>query len=403
MTAIRAGHSATVLTDGRVLVAGGSATPSAEIFDPATGAWRATPLMQDVRGGHTATLLADGRVLVAGGGSVVVGDRLPEFGPPRVFGPSASAELFDPQRGEWTPTGSLGTPRGAHTATRLHDGRVLVVGGFAHRGGEASGSLASAEIYDPVTGTWSETAAMPAPRHEHAAFRLADGRVLVLGGEPIFGFSAVDIYDPVSASWQAASPLPEFAFVDFAVSLADGRILVGGRFGTGFFDVAPMLLTYDPESDGWETTANTPLQATPGPTYYRGALLRDGQVLVLGGDGLTHRYDPSARSWAADGPMLQARRNQTESVLPDGRVLVTGGLVALQPVASAEIYQLGSTSRDLPAGASVREPTAHRIGSPSRGLQAAARAWRPREPELAIRCRLITDRDVPRQRKTTRK
>jgi hypothetical protein len=151
MIEARAHHTATLLRDGRVLVAGGSSVgfiipegvephllASAELYDPGSGSWTPTGSMIEVRNGHTATLLPDGRVLVAGGYSVG-----------GVGGPVASAELYDPSTGSWTPTGSMMRARAGHTATLLPDGRVLVAGGS---GGD-SGTVASAELYDPGSGT----------------------------------------------------------------------------------------------------------------------------------------------------------------------------------------------------------------------------------------------------------
>jgi hypothetical protein len=124
--------------------------------------WMRTASMTTARELHTATLLADGRLLVAGG-----------------FGPSnwtASAEIYDPASGTWTATDSLATARCCHTATLLPDGRVLVAGGYDN------GPLATAEIYDPASGTWTATASMASARYYHTATLLPGGRVLVAGG-----------------------------------------------------------------------------------------------------------------------------------------------------------------------------------------------------------------------------
>ncbi|HEX8822383.1 MAG TPA: kelch repeat-containing protein [Archangium sp.] len=174
-------HTATLLADGRVLAVGGlgSASPglpstvlrSAELYDPATGSWTSpsTLVPGTPRMDHTATRLADGRVLVVGG-----------FGAPQPGQPNqtlATAELYDPATGSWRPTGGMALPRRYHSATLLADGRVLVAGGH-----DGTSALASAELYDPTTGTWTVTSCASLDRRYHTATRLPDGRVLVTGG-----------------------------------------------------------------------------------------------------------------------------------------------------------------------------------------------------------------------------
>src|SRR5689334_9639712 len=135
MTTPRAGHTATLLSDGKVLVVGG-AEGSAELFDPGTGTFSSTGTPVNARIHHTATLLTDGTVLIVGGGATSGGLL-------------ASAELYDPHTGTFTATGSMFRAREAHTATLLPDGTVLIAGGGGF------GALASAEIYDPATGTFT--------------------------------------------------------------------------------------------------------------------------------------------------------------------------------------------------------------------------------------------------------
>jgi uncharacterized repeat protein (TIGR01451 family) len=170
MSTGRAYHTATLLSDGRVLVTGGyedggggGYLSSAEVYNPASGTWSSASAMSAARSYHTATLLPDRRVLVSGG----YNDS----------GYLSSAEVYDPVTGSWSPTGSMSTSRYIHTATSLSDGRVLVSGGFS------GSALGSAETYDPIPGTWSESGSMNAPRYLHTATRLSDGRVLVSGGE----------------------------------------------------------------------------------------------------------------------------------------------------------------------------------------------------------------------------
>src|SRR5689334_11861267 len=125
-------------------------------------AWKPTGKLSTSRQGHTATRLQDGRVLIVGGSG-----EEPAL---------ASAEVYDPSSNRWAKAASMSTPRLGHTATMLPDGRVLVVGGSGQ--GQA---LASAEVYDPSSESWAPAAAMSTPRERHTATLLPDGRVLVAG------------------------------------------------------------------------------------------------------------------------------------------------------------------------------------------------------------------------------
>ena len=161
MTMARVGHTATLLRDGRVLVAGPGA--SAELYDPRHGTWTATGDMTTARSGYTATLLPNGKVLVAGGQD----------------SKGAEAELYDPRTGRWTATGNMTTARAGHTATLLPNGQVLVTGGSNSSGA----ALSSTELYDPGTGRWRAATPMLVARAGHTATLLPNGQVLVAGGD----------------------------------------------------------------------------------------------------------------------------------------------------------------------------------------------------------------------------
>ncbi|MGH3241799.1 MAG: Kelch repeat-containing protein, partial [Spirillospora sp.] len=222
----RYGHSATAVGD-RLLVAGGTgargaALASAELLDPGTLTWTEVASMGSARTGHQAVPIG-GKVLVIGG-------ALPTGEGERAL---AFCEIYDPETGSWTPTGSLHVPRKGHQATPLGDGRVLVTGGDAvpavpYR----TDSLASAELYDPETGAWTRVADMPGGgRSRHRAVWTPAG-VVVTGGigrpRPTTGFRAAAVFDPGSGTWTVTGPLATGRWDFPAVDLADGRMFVTG-------------------------------------------------------------------------------------------------------------------------------------------------------------------------------
>jgi hypothetical protein len=220
MAQSRSLHTATRLRDGRVLVVGGFAEggairSSAELWDPATGAFAAAGSLGTGRYGHTATLLPDGRVLVAGG--VASGDG-------GTFTILGTTEVWDPEAGGLSPGRDLVEPHANHTATALSDGRILVVGGL-----RTQADLAGSEVSDLFTGAWTATGPMLRARVLHSASLLPDGRVLVVGGntgaEPI---AASELWDPGTGTFSEAAPLPAAREFHVATPLADGRVLVTG-------------------------------------------------------------------------------------------------------------------------------------------------------------------------------
>ncbi len=312
------------LKDGKILAVSGHPLPgkgsiaSAELYDPATGKWSNTgSLRQSRNGGNEATLLHDGRVLLAGGITGTVAIR--------------GSELFDPATGLWSDAGSLSVARDTK-ATLLTDGRVLVSGGIDWDidGGKA---YALAEIYDPKSGEWTTTGSLRTARYAHQAILLDDGRVLAVGGykKGDVLLASAELYDPKTGLWQTTGDLPSPRVAFGLVKLRDGRVLIAGGF-TGVTwqkrtNVAGAAL-YDAKTGRWKETK--PMKDKRAGLSC--TLLSDGQVLVAGGwvdSGLDLKaaelFDPDTETWRPAARMTVARRNHRAVLLPDGSVLVIGG------------------------------------------------------------------------------
>jgi hypothetical protein len=271
----RVGQIAVLLPSGKVLIAGGwvghGGTSSAELYDPATSKFALISSMQSRRGRPSATLLSNGDVLIAGG----------EENDNEAL---ASAEIFHAKSKSFQKTGSMHHARVAHTATLLHDGRVLVVGGYA---GSVS---ASGELYDPKAGTFTETGSLATARCKHTAGMLPDGRVLIAGGSDNRGWkgnlSSAEIYDAKTGKFTAASALNDsrFKLPDEAVPLGSGKLLVAGGSKTAeIFDpvVEKFVVVEGQMNDAWH--------------YLTETRLKDGRVLLAGGYGYSDRA--TAQTW----------------------------------------------------------------------------------------------------------
>jgi N-acetylneuraminic acid mutarotase len=330
----RSFHSATLLPNGEVLVVGGySQISSAELYDPASGTWTATGSLAAGRYGHTATLLPNGKVLVTGGFSGTNFDVL------------SSAELYDPDSGTWTATASLATARAFHTATLLPDGRVLIAGGDT----TSSGSLASAEMYDPMTGTWSATGNLNAARAHHTATLLPNGKVLVAGGSNGFDNPEnAEVYNPANGAWSNTFSLFPARGSHTATLLPNGTVLVAGGFNNDTTTTFANAQLYNLANGSWTTTGDLGAART----YQTATLLSDGKVLVAGGVNIANDtqvgtkytqlasaelYDSASGAWTATGSLGAARDSHTATLLPSGKVLVAGGYNGSE-LASAELY-----------------------------------------------------------------
>ncbi len=301
MAAPRSSHTATLLPNGKVLVAGGNGT-SAELYDPATNSWSQAASMSQEHDDAAAALLPNGKVLIAGGWFL-----------PYPVTYLASAELYDPTTNTWSPTGSMALARRGETATLLGNGKVLVVGGS----NATENRIRSAELYDPATGTWSSAGKTATGRIGHTATLLGNGEVLVAGGYG--GVSSAELYDPTTNTWSSAGSMSQNRAGHTATLLPSGNVLVAGGTYNGLIASAQL---YDPTSNSWSPAAS---MARP-RAFHSATLLGNGQVLVAGGPWVfAEVYDPGSNSWSSAGMMADGPSYQTATLLGTGQVLLAGG------------------------------------------------------------------------------
>jgi hypothetical protein len=336
MTMPRVFHTATLLTNGKVLIVGSEDGPpgyccrSAELYDPATGTFAPTGDMTAGRAGlsHTATLLPDGTVLIAGTGFVACST----CGGPGI-GKGPDAELYDPVSGTFSPTGSMIFPRTASSATLLPNGKVLIAGGACCDG------FSPAELYDPSTRTFTRTGDMITGRVNHTATLLSNGKVLIAGGQVNDTLvTTAELYDPATGTFSAVG----------------GTEAISGALGIWLADLLPDgkvlgLALLRESSAGLAATEYDPSTATFHATDTRTAvrdgtatLLPDGTVLTAGWspqdvDHSADIYDPAKGVFAATGKLNTPRAGHTATLLTDGTVLLCGGTDGTL-LSSAEIY-----------------------------------------------------------------
>jgi large repetitive protein len=321
----RDNHTATLLPNGKVLLAGGGFGltgsnhyhKSAELFDPATGiSTRTNGFMAYSSALHTATLLKNGKVLVAGGWDSTKSRN--------------DAQLYNPATGLFTPTGSMSVVRSGHAATLLSNGKVLITGGY-----DGASFLASAELYDPATGTFTPTGTMQVARSAHTATPLNTGKVLIAGGSP--SDTRCELYDPTTGAFTLTGRL-NLARNNHTATLLSGGTNAGVLIAGGATGANAEL--YDPVTGTFAFTDSMTVLRT----YLTATLLEDTRVLLAGGSGdnTAEFYDPNTRTFA--GPPLQfapgsvkplplllmneVRASHTATLIPKGTTLSDGSVLA---------------------------------------------------------------------------
>ncbi len=295
-------HTATVLSDGRVLVVGGG--KPAEIYDPSGGHWQSIASATGSFEFAQSVLLDDGRVLVVGS---------------TVLDP-VNAEIYDPDADSWSLTGQLNNERRFHSAARLSDGRVLVAGGYFYHQNGVSYDVLEAEVFDPQSETWSEVGSIGDAVLLPGLTVLGNNRVLLTADQ------SARLFDSVHEVWWRTADMAYVHEYQLVAGLPDGTVLVAGGFVSRHAEI------YDPATSRWAVTgAMNDFRLAPSVTVDD-----SGRVFVFGGFNqrsevvrTVEMYDPADGSWTRVAPMSSPRLAHTASVLGDGSVLITGGMHSL--------------------------------------------------------------------------
>lgn len=326
------GMDASRLTDGRVLVVGdGDGLLDTEIYDPASDTWTKSGDLGQTRFYFRGIFTLRNGKVLIAGGEDNCGCSA-----------YATAELFDPATGTWSYTNPMHAGRRHPVTVQLADGRMLYATGASD--GCCGPRNLSSEIYDPSTGTWSLTGNVNIGRDGATGVLLRDGRVLMTGGGTQFGFATQsEIFNPTTGIWSLAASTTGTQLVEHMTTLRDGRVLIAGgadHAGTPYLTTTQL---YDPASNTWSLTGSL--------NYARASaiqvLLPDGKVLIAGGNDGIHSvlpaeiYDPATGAWTLAASMPVGVSEQGTASLADGRVFMAGGFALESPgqfTTAAEIY-----------------------------------------------------------------
>lgn len=344
-------HTATMLDDGSVLVAGGFGFNYvhryAERYLPDQNAWQNAGALVVARMGHAAVRLRDGKVLISGGYDMTI----PGTAFDAVF---KSTEIYDPATSQFTANGDMTVPRRHHVATALKDGRVLLTGGIQLRGSGFGASIAT-ETYDPATGVFTARDQMARGRWLHTATLLNDGRVLIVGGQPTNctgsggcfpeALDTAELFDPATGTITATGALHFKRYAHSATLLPDGRVLIIGGETSELLPNGNQVTTvevYDSATGQFSDFG----QLIDGRGFHALVALNNGKLLLAGGKKqsdypayTTEIFDPVTRSSTPGPDMSSQRIRPTATKLLNGEVLIVGGNNSAAPVLPVDIFK----------------------------------------------------------------
>lgn len=251
---------------------------------------------------------------------------------------SSTAGIYDPFSGNEISTPSMQNVHFIHTATLLPTGKVLIVAGFTP----------ACELFNPTDETWTNTSPLPNSNQKHTATLLPNGQVLVTGGETGNGINAYSncfLFNPATEGWTETGAMHEARRRHTTTLLPNGKILAAGGWGKASPNFLPTISEhYDPATETWTISGSLNMARR----FHTATLLPNGKVLVTGGEGTTgvstasaELYDPSTELWTVTGQMSTGRIYHAASLLPSGKVLITGGQLSqnsILPYLTAEIY-----------------------------------------------------------------